>query len=209
MAYDSLNGPVLAAVPAGVRAVLDLGCGGGSLGAALKAKHGCRVVGVTFDPDEAKTAAGKLDAVVTADLSDHPLADLGAFDCVVCSHVLEHLARPDQVLERVRGLLPGGGTVVVGLPNALHWKGRAEFVRGRFRYTDGGRMDRTHLRWFDWHTARELLTAAGFAVEHAAADGGFPLSRFLGPAAGPLDRLAVRAAPGLFGWQFVLRGRKP
>lgn len=209
MAYDSINPAVLAAVPPGVKAVLDLGCGGGSLGAELKARHGCAVTGVTFDPEEAVVAEKRLDRVVTADLNDCPFTDLGRFDCVVCSHVLEHLYRPDRVLARVRACLNPGGVVVVALPNVLQWKQRAKFLRGRFRYTDGGLMDRTHYRFFDWCTARALVRDAGFAVEYAAADGGFPLSRFLGPAGRPLDWLALRAAPGLFGWQFVLRGRAP
>ena len=97
---------------------------------------------------------------------------------------------------------------MIGLPNILVWKQRVQFARGRFRYTDGGLMDCTHYRFFDWHTARELVQEAGSILDHAAGDGGSPLSRFLGPFGLPLARLALAAAPGLFSWQFVLRGRK-
>jgi SAM-dependent methyltransferase len=209
MAYDSINPAVVAAVPKGVRSVLDVGCGGGSLGAALKARDGCSVVGVTFDPAEAAVAAHRLDRVVTADLNDYRIEDLGRFDCVVFSHVLEHLYRPDLVLSRSKGCLGPGGSAVVALPNVAFWKQRLEFLRGRFRYSDGGLMDRTHYRFFDWHTAQELVREAGFVLEEAAADGGFPLSRFLPFARRPLDRLALRVLPNLFGWQVVVRGRVP
>jgi SAM-dependent methyltransferase len=207
MGYDSVNPAVLAAVPPGAHSVLDVGCGGGSFGAELKRRAGCRVTGVTFDPDEAAAAGGRLDAVVVADLNAFDPASLGAFDCVACCHVLEHLYRPDLVLARLRPCLALGGVLVVALPNVLVWRQRLRFLTGRFRYTAGGVMDRTHYRFFDWQTARELVTESGYRIERATADGGFPLTRFL-PGVGPLlDRAALSAAPGLFGWQFVLTAR--
>ena len=61
--------------------------------------------------------------------------------------------------------------------------------------------------------AREILIGdqvkrqAGFTLVEQVADGSWPGSRFLGPFRGPVDRAALAAAPGLFGWQFVLTGR--
>jgi hypothetical protein len=131
-------------------------------------------------------------------------APLGRFDCAVASHVLEHLRNPDEVLRRLRSCLDREATVVVALPNALHYRQRLEFARGRFRYTDGGIMDRTHYRFFDWQTARELVTGAGFRVVRSASEGGWPGSRFLGPAQSHLDRIACELSPSLFAVQFVI-----
>jgi hypothetical protein len=39
------------------------------------------------------------------------------------------------------------------------------------------------------------------------ADGGFPGSRWTGPLRGGIDRLACKACPGLFGFQFVFKAR--
>jgi hypothetical protein len=65
-------------------------------------------------------------------------------------------------------------------------------------------MDRTHFRFFDWASARALVTEAGFREVGASADGGFPMARLL-PGLGPwLSWAALRVAPGLFGWQFVI-----
>lgn len=208
MTYDSVNPTVLGLIPTDCRSVLDLGCGGGSLGQAVRGRGGVRVTGVTFSEAEAAEARPKLDAVVVADLNTLDPASLGGpFDCVVCSHVLEHLYRPDLLLTALRPVLAPGAAVVVALPNLLYWRQRARLLAGRFRYTDGGIMDRTHYRFFDWHTARELLTGAGYAVEVATADGGWPLSRLLPAGRRAADRLALRAAPGLFGWQFAFRAR--
>jgi SAM-dependent methyltransferase len=204
--YEALNRPVLEAVPTAARAILDVGCGTGSLGRALKARQPARVVGLTYSASEAERAADALDHVVVQDLNQFNPNGLGPFDCVVCSHVLEHLNWPDEFLRRARPLLLPGGTLVVALPNALHWKERWRFLRGRFRYTDGGIMDRTHFRFFDWVTARDLVTEAGFVLADAFAEGGFPLSRFLPLVGHRADRLAARWFPGLFGVQFVMRG---
>lgn len=203
MIYEAVNLPVLERVPRGARRVLDLGCGTGALGRELKARGPCEVVGVTDSEEEAATAAGRLDEALVRDLNVFDPRPLGLFDCVVCSHALEHLYRPERLLALVRENVAEGGALVVALPNVLHWRQRAEFLRGRFRYADGGLMDRTHYRFYDWATARALLEEGGWVVTASEASGGFPLSRLLPGAGRALDRAALRLAPGLFGVQFV------
>lgn len=205
MIYESVNPAVLRRIPEGTRSLLDVGCGGGVFGAAVKAALPCTVVGVTYSEAEAGHARQGLDRVVVADLNDFDPTPLGEFDCIVCSHVLEHLHAPQQVLWRLRACLKPGGRLVVALPNVLFWKQRLQFLAGRFRYTDGGLMDRTHVRFFDWQGAEQLVREAGFAVITRQADGSFPLSRRLGARlSARIDRWALRRFPGLFGFQFVL-----
>jgi SAM-dependent methyltransferase len=205
--YGSVNRAVLDRVPHHARRVLDVGCGNGLFGQALKAERGCTVVGVTYSRAEAEAARAVLDQVVLRDLADGSFDDLAWFDCVVCSHVLEHLPRPADTLARLRRAHAPGGVLVVALPNVVFWRQRLQFLRGRFRYTDGGIMDDTHLRFFDWDGARALVTGAGYELVESAADGGFPGSRFLGAAGPPLDRRALAAFPGLFGTQFLIVAR--
>ena len=141
------------------------------------------------------------------DLNEFDPRPLGQFDCVVSSHALEHLYRPERLLSLVRENVGAGGVLVVALPNVLHWRQRVEFFRGNFRYTEGGLMDRTHYRFYDWVTAHDLLAGCGYAVIGREACGGFPLSRYA-PGLGPLlDRAALRVSPGLFGAQFILTCR--
>jgi SAM-dependent methyltransferase len=194
--YGAVNAPVLAAVPTTARRVLDVGCGDGSLGRAIKDRQPAEVVGLTYSRAEADVAARSLDRVEVTDLNEFQPAGLGRFDCVVCSHVLEHLCWPDRFLVAARPLLAPGGRLVVALPNVLAWRQRLAFLAGRFRYTDGGLMDRTHFRFFDWRTARDLVGGVGYRIVSASADGVFPLARFL-PGVGPaISRAAVRVAPG-------------
>jgi SAM-dependent methyltransferase len=204
MIYRAVNPAVLARIPRHARRVLDVGCGDGALGRALKARQPAEVVGITYSPEEAARARDVLDEVVAADLESADLAQLGTFDCIVCSHVLEHLREPARVLSRLRHNLEAYGTVLIALPNTLHYRQRLAFLAGRFRYADGGIMDRTHYRFFDWTTARDLVREADLCLTEARAVGGAPGSRFLGPLGGLLDRAAVRGRPGVFGVQFVL-----
>ena len=204
LVYGSVNAPVLAAIPPTARRVLDVGCGTGALGRAVKARQAAEVVGVTHSVAEAATAGGHLDRVGVCDLNEFDLNGLGSFDCVVCSHVLEHLYWPDRFLRAAHSLLAPGGRLIVALPNVLAWRQRLAFAAGRFRYTNGGLMDRTHVRFYDRHTARALVSDAGYIVVSIFGDGVFPLARFL-PVVGPtFSRAAVRLAPGLFSWQFVI-----
>lgn len=207
LVYQSLNRDVLAEVPPRSR-VLDIGCGGGSMGGWLREHQGCEVIGVTHSEVEATQARRVMSHVVVADLNHFEPVRLGAFDCVVCSHVLEHLIDPVRLLGALRSCLVPGGAVVVALPNALFWRQRLAFLRGRFRYTEGGLMDRTHVRFFDWETSARLVNEAGYRVEKRLACGSLPGSRHLGRRlASWINRLALRAFPGLFGFQFVLRAR--
>jgi SAM-dependent methyltransferase len=203
MIYEALNVPVMARVPQTTKRLLDVGCGSGALGRKIKEELDCYVVGVTFSEAEAERAAGRLDEVLVCNLNSFKLPPTDQFDCIICSHVLEHLYEPDQVLKRLRGGLSPDGTLIVALPNVMHWRQRLEFLRGNFKYTEGGLMDRTHYRFFDWATSQELLSGSGFAVVDAEADGNFPLSRFLSRAGEGLDRVALKTFPGLFGFQFV------
>lgn len=210
MIYQSINQAVFAHVPAGTRRLLDVGCGGGLFGSAVKAAMPCEVVGLTHSEAEAAQARRLIDRVEVVDLNTADLSGLGQFECIVCSHVLEHLIDPVQLLSQLHALMRPEGSLLVALPNVLHWKQRLEFIRGRFEYTEGGLMDRTHLRFYDWHGARRLLSDAGLSLRDAHADGGLPCSRWFGASrARALDRLALARFPGLFGFQFVFRCEWP
>jgi len=205
LAYGSVNPGILSRVPRGSRRILDVGCGTGALGKALKQEQPERhVVGITHAEQEAEMARNALDRVIVGDIETTEFAELGHFDCVICSHVLEHLRNPVEVLTRLRAVLSADGMILIALPNVLHWRQRLQFLAGHFRYTEGGLMDSTHVVFFDWMTARELVLRAGLQLSSRVSEGGFPGSRFLGPVGSVLDALSLRFAPGLVGTQFVL-----
>jgi SAM-dependent methyltransferase len=104
----------------GVRA-LDLGCGSGIFGGELR-QRGCAV---TFADEKdwlAPALAGAPFRAVNLDRDE--LALLGRHDLVICSNVLEHLARPERLLSGCADLLEPGGRFYLSWTNWLSpWGG--------------------------------------------------------------------------------------
>jgi methionine biosynthesis protein MetW len=204
-AYENPRPELQAQVPPTARRILDLGCASGALGAALKERQTCEVVGVERDAAYAARARERLDDVVEADLDELDPAALGRFDCLVAGDVLEHLVDPWRVLREAAALVDPGGAVVVSLPNVRYWETFWQLgVKGTWPKRSLGIFDRTHLRWFTLRDAYDLLDQAGCDV--AAVDRQLRL-RPTGPAA--TSRLLQRL-PGrtLITFQHVLGARR-
>jgi 2-polyprenyl-3-methyl-5-hydroxy-6-metoxy-1,4-benzoquinol methylase len=163
--YESARPDVQSLVPASARAILDLGCSNGALGAALKARQGATVLGVELGEEYAREAEARLDRVIVADAEAFAAGAAppeAPFDCLIAADVLEHLRDPWAALRGVVAMLAPGATAVVSLPNVLFWPGLLRVVRTRRWPREAqGLFDATHLRWFGEADAVELLSQAG------------------------------------------------
>jgi 2-polyprenyl-3-methyl-5-hydroxy-6-metoxy-1,4-benzoquinol methylase len=152
------------ATAGGDQSVLDVGCGSGALAEAIS-RNGYRVCGIEVHPDSAQKAAGRIARAIQADLTDFNAvaAQLGQerFDHLIFSDVLEHLYDPFIILRQYLAFLKPGGRVFISVPNCVNWVTRLKFMFGSFRYADTGVMDRTHIRFFTFSTAKQLVRAAG------------------------------------------------
>lgn len=219
--YVNAGNPlVLSMVPPGAHRVLDVGCGGGDNARHLHAADpGIEVVGLTHSVQEAEIAAPHMDAVHVVDLehglTDAAMADWGEpFDLLLFSHVLEHLTDPVAVLRRCLTRLTPGGHVLIAVPNVLEWRTRMQFLRGHFVYAEHGIMDRTHMRFFTYHTAPTELIAPneGLKLLKREGRGSAPLGplRRIGAARGlcaALDRAGVRRWPNFCARETVMLAR--
>ena len=107
--------PIVDRHPIGSGAALDVGCGTGEITARLAAKYpDATFVGVDLEEphlERARTRCAELGARVrfqTADALHLPFDD-GAFDFVVCRHVLQAVSDPLQLLAEIRRVLRSGG----------------------------------------------------------------------------------------------------
>lgn len=199
--------------------VLDLGCGEGFMASRL-VEEGNRVVGV--DILARPHAPSVFDKYLSADLSQGlrgAMDQLGdrKFDKVLLMDILEHLTRPELLLEDCHKVLKPNGQILVSVPNVANITMRFLLLLGRFNYTERGILDRTHLRFFTRASAQRLLEAAGYQIvrKHMTV---MPIEVPLDlPAQNPLMRLANRLLafltflmPGLFGYQciFVARSKQ-
>ncbi|MFZ0378422.1 MAG: class I SAM-dependent methyltransferase [Solirubrobacteraceae bacterium] len=177
-----LLGPRLAFLRDEVRPgdrALDLGCGTGEFTAAL-AEAGAQAVGA----DVAEAALARARA---RNLGAHPLIDfrlvpidgplpfeVGAFDLVWASEVIEHVADTARWLSEVRRVLAPRGRLLITTPS-----------HGRLLLAIGG-IERyseplgDHLHLYSKRSLRSLLDDFGFAaIEVRAVDGPPLLKRSL------------------------------
>ena len=154
--------------------LLDVGCGAGGVGRALRDRVDF-LAGVEVEPDVAAEAREVYDQVLTGKVEDVIGALDAPFDTILAYDLLEHLAQPDEVLRQLHEVAAENALLHVSVPNARHWSlVRDLVVRGTFGYTEWGHRDTTHLRWLTrsdlvgWRvegTAHASLTPAGQLAE--------------------------------------------
>lgn len=97
--------------------LLDVGCGNGHMLKIAK-DLGWEITGIEID-SQAVQAARSLDLNVFEGsyLALFELNDM--YDCIICSHVLEHVYQPFDMLDLMINRLKPGGTLILSCPNAL------------------------------------------------------------------------------------------
>lgn len=148
--------------------VLEIGCGAGHTGAALKRlAKAVEVVGIECEPCAAQRAAEKLDRVLAVGIEDEAWSlPHEYFDCIIAGDVLEHLQNPWAAVVRLRPCLKPGGRLIASVPNIRHWRVLRDLVfAGRWEYRPSGILDRSHLRFFTRRTLATLFDPDHFTVE--------------------------------------------
>jgi 2-polyprenyl-3-methyl-5-hydroxy-6-metoxy-1,4-benzoquinol methylase len=199
--------------------VLEIGCANGRM-STLLAAQGCRITGVELNPALAEMARSHCEEVIVGNIEEEGvLSPHELFDVALMADVIEHLAYPDRLLERLRGYLRPNGSIVIAVPNVVFLLNRVPLLFGRFNYSPtGGILDATHLRFFTAKTIRELVTASGYTIESFYPAPlllrGERLSQFkwlrpiLWSLNGYLPMTAARLLPGLLASSFVVKATR-
>ncbi|MCX7386112.1 MAG: class I SAM-dependent methyltransferase [Planctomycetales bacterium] len=166
--YHQSRPEMLAIVPDGSKAILDVGCGGGDFGVGLQQKCPQAVVsGIEINQEVADRAPSIYTKVHVGDVHQ-VLAELpnASFDLIVFNDLLEHLVDPYKCLASCQRLLQPGGRILASIPNMRFWPALSDLVfQADWRYRDAGVMDETHLRFFTEKSIRRMFDDAGFVVE--------------------------------------------
>jgi SAM-dependent methyltransferase len=115
LAYEHLARYLFAAAFVGGRRVLDAGCGQG-YGSAILSNAGARVV--ALDRELALFTAIRSGHPVAADLERLPFRE-HSFDRIVAFEVLEHLARPERLLDQLQRCLAADGILLLSTPDRV------------------------------------------------------------------------------------------
>lgn len=186
--------------------VLEIGCGAGGTLDWLKASGRAEwVAGIELDAAAAARARPRLDLLLEGD-ADRLLAHFPpqSFDLILCLDILEHLVDPWQTLRQLRTLLRPGGQLIASLPNIRHYSILLPLLlAGRWRYTEAGILDRTHLRFFSRETACSMLQQAGWQVRDLRSTYAW------GSGDRWKDRLTLGCLRGFFSFQYLLLADMP
>jgi len=147
--------------------ILDVGCGTGRHTCAVARLKQVIAVGADISFDEAKEARKRLQyeeamgeggggiwGALVADITALPFKN-DAFDCVICSEILEHVHHQDAAVREVARVLKEGKDVVVSvpryLPERICWALSADYHNA----------NNGHVRIYKRKELIELLETAG------------------------------------------------
>lgn len=126
--------------------ILEIGCGEGAVLVEL-GRRGLRAEGVEISASAVEACLGQGLNVGLINSAKTDFAN-GAFDLVLLTHVVEHLAHPRELLLEARRL---GDWVVVEVPLEFHWRTPRDY-----RPTTLG-----HINTFNLKLIRHLLQSTG------------------------------------------------
>lgn len=167
--YRSARTDMLARVRQAPGLMLDVGCGAGATGAAVKQQFpGATVVGIEINPEAAAMAQGRIDRVISDNVEKLDFEAAGfaqrSIDLVFFPDVLEHLYDPWRLLARLRPFLAKDAQIVASIPNVRNLWLLSHMIAGDWQYAEEGLLDVTHIRFFTKKTIVEMFQQTGYQV---------------------------------------------
>ena len=193
------------------KSVLDLGCGSGQFGEALRANK-CRVIGVDKNnlPHQEK-----LDGFYKIDLDEEvPPMCMREFDYVLLMDVVEHLTSPEGfLLDLFARLHPWTDQkIVISTGNVNFLLSRILILFGMFNYGSRGILDITHKRLFNLHSFKRLCTQTGYEIDNII---GVPApfqqvlgKNWLSATLSKGNRVLIKLWQAGFSWQLIIVARR-
>jgi GT2 family glycosyltransferase/glycosyltransferase involved in cell wall biosynthesis/trans-aconitate methyltransferase len=151
------------------RIVLELGCGTGATGQAIKQRYpDALVMGFELNKQAAAIARERLDWVVQGNIEQMDLASAGfrlaSIDTFIAADVLEHLYNPWLMLHKLRPFLTDDAQVITSIPNSRNAGLLRELAGGSWTYRDEGLLDWTHIRFFTRQEIEKLFSETGYRI---------------------------------------------
>lgn len=141
---------------------MDVGCGAG-LTVALAQQLGWDAMGIEIDPAAVRTAQ-QTGLNILEGTYEQLTQYERQFDCVMCSHVLEHVHDPLDLLEKLKIAIKPDGMLLLTLPNSL------SVVRDHFGANWRGLEAPRHLAIPSEPQLMQLLAEYGFSIQSVADD---------------------------------------
>lgn len=148
------------------KSILDIGIGNGANARILKEKFH-HIDGITLSNVEANSSKEiynqifihNLETGIPEILLNHK------YDIILCSHLIEHIAYPESLLNSIKILMSSDSFLIVCIPNIMHYQSRNKIILGNFPHnSNSGIWDYTHLRWYTFDSISQLFSSNNFLV---------------------------------------------
>jgi dolichol-phosphate mannosyltransferase len=136
--------------------ILDIGCGSSRIVQSLP-----QAVGLDMQLRKLRWLRAPGRQLVQASLMDLPFPD-GAFDCVICSEVIEHIPREQITLTDMVRVLAPGGILVLGTPDYGRWIWRA--LEGAYKKVFPQGYATEHINLYTRSSLRTQIEDLGLTV---------------------------------------------
>lgn len=148
--------------------VLDIGCGNGYL-CKILSENNVECVGIEPTPeaiDYAKTFAPKSQFYVRSCYDNPVNSDLGKFDVVISTEVIEHLYFPRKLVEFAKAHLKSNGVLILTTPDyGSYWRNLMIAIANRWDKHHTPLWDGGHIKFWSKTTLEELFESTGFHIE--------------------------------------------
>jgi len=152
--------------------VLEVGCGSGKFAQNLKSD--CEKWGVEVYVPAAENAKSHFNNILIGTYRnvENKLPN-EYFDLVVCNDVIEHMSDAAEFMNDIKKKMKLGGYLIGSVPNVRYYSNMINLLLFRdWKYTDGGILDRTHLRFFTKKSLKRLFLESGWIIDTLNGIGG-------------------------------------
>lgn len=204
--FEHVRREILPLLPIDAGRIFEVGCGAGGTLSFLKESGRCDWAGgIELSHDAAETARSKIDLMLEGNIEtmDLPFEE-DSFDVILCLDVLEHMIDPWSVVHHLHAQLKPGGVLICSIPNVRIFRAVLPLLLlGRWRYSEYGILDKTHLRFFTKESTIKLVECSGLAVDMVRSTG---LEKWNKVAIANLLSLSIFRS--LLEYQYLIRAKK-
>ena len=148
--------------------VLECGCATGYMTKHMKEKLHCNVSIVEIDRECVEKAKEYADDWYCGDLEEEKwfryFDQVGCYDYILFSDVLEHLRKPLEALKKAERLLGYNGKVIISIPNICHNDIVIRMINNHWQYTNLGLLDNTHIHFWGVNDLAPFVGQAGLKI---------------------------------------------
>lgn len=194
--------------------ILDIACGDGRISESLLA-FGHEVYGVDHHKDAVHTCLEKGIDCRQADITkDLPLLP-DFFDVVLALDILEHLEKPEVLLERLKKIMKRDARLIISVPNHFDIRNRFRMLFGKGivhwahkDFQESKSWNYQHIRFFRFDELEALLKSLGFFVSTVQFNfmAGGIIPRRITPSF--VRKKLLQYFPSLFSGKFILLAQR-